>query len=46
MLPQIVDGDLLEQPVEAIVNAWNRGFVAAVGTWQKAARWFQLAREG
>ena len=23
----IVDGDLLDQPVEAIVNAWNRNFI-------------------
>ena len=27
MLAQIVDGDLLEQPVEAIVNAWNRNII-------------------
>ncbi|MBW3598891.1 MAG: macro domain-containing protein [Planctomycetes bacterium] len=27
MTPQIVEGDLLEQPVEAIVNAWNRNIV-------------------
>jgi O-acetyl-ADP-ribose deacetylase len=25
--PQIVDGDLLDQPVEAIVNAWNRNVI-------------------
>ena len=24
MKPRVVEGDLLEQPVEAIVNAWNR----------------------
>lgn len=24
MIPAIVDGDLLDQPVEVIVNAWNR----------------------
>ena len=23
----VVDGDLLEQPVDAIVNAWNRNFI-------------------
>jgi len=27
MLAQIVDGDLLEQPVDAIVNAWNRNII-------------------
>jgi hypothetical protein len=27
MLAQVVDGDLLEQPVEAIVNAWNRNVI-------------------
>lgn len=25
--PQIVDGDLLGQPVEAIVNSWNRNLI-------------------
>ena len=25
--PQIVDGDLLDQPVEAIVNSWNRNLI-------------------
>jgi O-acetyl-ADP-ribose deacetylase (regulator of RNase III) len=25
--PRIVDGDLLEQPVEVIVNAWNRNII-------------------
>jgi O-acetyl-ADP-ribose deacetylase (regulator of RNase III) len=25
--PEIVDGDLLDQPVEAIVNAWNRNII-------------------
>jgi O-acetyl-ADP-ribose deacetylase (regulator of RNase III) len=24
---KIVDGDLLDQPVEAIVNAWNRNII-------------------
>jgi O-acetyl-ADP-ribose deacetylase (regulator of RNase III) len=27
MHAQIVDGDLLEQPVDAIVNAWNRNII-------------------
>ena len=27
MKPQLVDGDLLDQPVEAIVNAWNRNII-------------------
>jgi O-acetyl-ADP-ribose deacetylase (regulator of RNase III) len=27
MTPRIVDGDLLDQPVEAIVNAWNRNII-------------------
>ena len=27
MQPQIVSGDLLDQPVEAIVNPWNRNFI-------------------
>lgn len=27
MLAQVVDGDLLEQPVEVIVNAWNRNII-------------------
>jgi O-acetyl-ADP-ribose deacetylase (regulator of RNase III) len=27
MTPQRVEGDLLEQPVEAIVNAWNRNII-------------------
>lgn len=27
MTPKIVKGDLLEQPVEVIVNAWNRNIV-------------------
>lgn len=27
MRPHIVDGDLLEQPVEAIVNPWNRNII-------------------
>jgi len=27
MQVQIVDGDLLDQPVEAIVNAWNRNII-------------------
>ncbi|GEM47701.1 macro domain-containing protein [Deinococcus cellulosilyticus] len=27
MTIQIVEGDLLEQPVEAIVNAWNRNII-------------------
>lgn len=27
MEPQIVDGDLLDQPVEVIVNAWNRNII-------------------
>lgn len=25
--PEIVDGDLLDQPVEVIVNAWNRNLI-------------------
>lgn len=25
--PEIVDGDLLDQPVEVIVNAWNRNII-------------------
>ena len=27
MKPQIVDGDLLDQPVDVIVNAWNRNII-------------------
>jgi O-acetyl-ADP-ribose deacetylase (regulator of RNase III) len=27
MSPQVVHGDLLDQPVEAIVNAWNRNII-------------------
>jgi O-acetyl-ADP-ribose deacetylase (regulator of RNase III) len=27
MLAEIVDGDLLDQPVDAIVNAWNRNII-------------------
>ncbi len=27
IIPHIVDGDLLDQPVEAIVNAWNRNLI-------------------
>ena len=27
MTPEIVTGDLLDQPTEAIVNAWNRNFI-------------------
>ena len=27
MLPQLLDGDLLDQPVEVIVNAWNRNLI-------------------
>ena len=27
MQPQVVDGDLLDQPVDAIVNAWNRNVI-------------------
>ena len=27
MNPQLVEGDLLDQPVDAIVNAWNRNIV-------------------
>ena len=27
MTPTLVDGDLLDQPVEAIVNAWNRNII-------------------
>ncbi len=27
MQPQIIDGDLLEQDVEVIVNAWNRNII-------------------
>jgi O-acetyl-ADP-ribose deacetylase len=27
MIPTVVDGDLLDQPVEAIVNAWNRNII-------------------
>lgn len=27
MIPAIVDGDLLDQPVEVIVNAWNRNVI-------------------
>ncbi|HZX33243.1 MAG TPA: macro domain-containing protein [Rhodocyclaceae bacterium] len=27
MTPRIVDGDLLDQPVDAIVNAWNRNII-------------------
>jgi O-acetyl-ADP-ribose deacetylase (regulator of RNase III) len=27
MTPAIVDGDLLDQPVEVIVNAWNRNVI-------------------
>ncbi len=27
MLPQVVTGDLLEQDVEVIVNAWNRNVI-------------------
>ncbi len=27
MTPRVVEGDLLDQPVEAIVNAWNRNTI-------------------
>lgn len=27
MRPQIVEGDLLDQPVEAIENPWNRNII-------------------
>lgn len=27
MTPTVVDGDLLDQPVDAIVNAWNRNII-------------------
>lgn len=27
MQPRVVEGDLLDQPVEAIVNAWNRNII-------------------
>jgi O-acetyl-ADP-ribose deacetylase len=27
MKASVVDGDLLDQPVEAIVNAWNRNII-------------------
>ena len=27
MEPHVVDGDLLDQPVEVIVNAWNRNII-------------------
>lgn len=27
MQPEIVDGDLLDQPVDVIVNAWNRSII-------------------
>lgn len=27
MVPRIVDGDLLDQDVEVIVNAWNRNVI-------------------
>jgi O-acetyl-ADP-ribose deacetylase (regulator of RNase III) len=27
MVPTLVDGDLLDQPVEVIVNAWNRNII-------------------
>jgi O-acetyl-ADP-ribose deacetylase (regulator of RNase III) len=27
MQPRLVDGDLLDQPVDAIVNAWNRNVI-------------------
>ncbi|MCB2154999.1 macro domain-containing protein [bacterium] len=27
MIPDIIDGDLLDQDVEAIVNAWNRNII-------------------
>ena len=27
MVPQVVQGDLLDQPVEVIVNAWNRNII-------------------
>ena len=27
MVPEIVDGDLLDQPVDVIVNAWNRNII-------------------
>jgi O-acetyl-ADP-ribose deacetylase (regulator of RNase III) len=27
MQPEVVEGDLLEQPVDAIVNAWNRNVI-------------------
>lgn len=36
MKPEIVHGDLLEQPTEAIVNAWNRNIIP----------WFLLLPQG
>src|ERR1700761_3143941 len=27
MIPLVVDGDLLDQPVEVIVNPWNRNII-------------------
>ena len=27
MLPEVVDGDLLDQPVDVIVNSWNRNII-------------------
>ena len=27
MIPTVIDGDLLDQDVEVIVNAWNRNFI-------------------
>ena len=33
MLPTITTGDLLNQPVEAIVNPWNRNFIPAWLLW-------------
>src|SRR5690349_17332492 len=27
MTPTVVDGDMLDQPVDAIVNAWNRNII-------------------
>jgi O-acetyl-ADP-ribose deacetylase (regulator of RNase III) len=27
MKPQIVEGDILDQPVEVIINSWNRNII-------------------
>ncbi len=33
MTPEIVQGDLLDQPVDAIVNAWNRNIIPWFLLW-------------